>query len=107
MHGMCKSSNRQSGCRADSDSRNSAPEGKLSTSKAKDRSSLVNALRIGSSSSTTAIKGLDFVTMMKDRLDCVTKILDLGPMWRSEWRARQVAMSPATCHLRVSLSSFG
>src|SRR6185369_8253441 len=76
--GMCRSSTMQSGHRTENDSSNSAPDGKLSTSIPAERISRLKALRIGSSSSTTAIRDRVLVKMAHCSWSGMKKILDLG-----------------------------
>src|SRR6476620_2991038 len=76
--GMCRSSTMQSGRRVERDSSNSAPDGNVSTSIPAERIRRLNALRIGSSSSTTAIKDRVLVTMAHCKWRERRKILDLG-----------------------------
>jgi len=68
----------QSGRRVERDSSNSAPDGNVSTSRPTERIRRLNALRIGSSSSTTAIKDRVLVTMAHCKWCETRKILDLG-----------------------------
>src|SRR4026207_883765 len=75
--GMCRSSTMQSGCRVERDSSSSAPDGNVSTSRPAERISRLNAFRIGSSSSTTAIKDRVLVTMAHCKWTERRKILDL------------------------------
>src|SRR6185369_13158374 len=63
MTGMCRSSTTQSGHSVVRDSRNSTPDGKEVTSIPAEHSRRPKALRLGSSSSTIAIRDLVLVTM--------------------------------------------
>jgi len=60
--GMCRSRTTQSGRRVSSDCKNSGPEANVSTLRPTERINRISALRIGSSSSTTATCGWVLVT---------------------------------------------
>ena len=77
---MCRSSTTQSGRRVGRDSRNSTPDGNVSTSKPAERSRRRRAMRTGSSSSTTAIRGLVLVTSVENSKRGGPGVLDLGPI---------------------------